>query len=114
MNVAKKVGWPDTVKAHGLFRSGLVQPQIKSLSPVERKNIVKPRIVIRKIHHTAHRHDEQTGLESLVALLKTVMRARRGGAHRLYRINGCQPSNDPGRVLSCAPRTSCNQGGLSV
>src|SRR5579863_3760510 len=85
MNVAEEVADAGPVKRDRAFRSGFVQAQVEPPSVIQRKNVVKKRVLVRKFHHGSNRDDQNMRLERLVALYQS-RRLRLyypfGGAHR--------------------------------
>jgi hypothetical protein len=63
---------------------------------------VEPRVKVRKIYNAADRHNQQSGLESLIVLHEPIARAVRGGAHGTHRIDRGEPDYNPGRIFGWA------------
>ena len=68
MNIAENVADPGTVEAHHPRRARFVQTKIEPLPFKQRKDIMKKRIVIRKLHHRPRLHHQHMRIETLVPL----------------------------------------------
>src|SRR5215471_65343 len=70
VDIAEDVTHAWSIKAHVASRSRFVEAQVESLSFKKGEYVVKKRVAIRKIHHSAHPHDQKVGREGLIFLYK--------------------------------------------
>jgi hypothetical protein len=69
----KVLGRPQFVEPDRSLAARLIEPKIKTLAAVQRKNVMKPRIEIWEIDNAADGNHQHGGLETLVALRHPVM-----------------------------------------
>src|SRR5271169_5872255 len=88
MNVAEDERYARFVELHEARGSALIESKIEALALKQRKHIVEKRIVVRKLHFTAHWDHQKCRLKALV-LLHQLRNLRRflsgqfnGRAHR--------------------------------
>src|ERR1700733_8653042 len=95
MNVAENVRDSDLIETHITGSSCLVESEVETLTVKERKDIVKKRVVIRKLYDRSNRHDQNVRLKAFVQLDQARMllaKRRRQGLNGL--VQRCEPEHD--------------------
>jgi hypothetical protein len=87
VNVAEDVADAGSIEDDSTRASGLVQTKIEALAFEQGKDIVKERIVIRKLDLRTGLNDQQVGREALV-MLDELLPVRFGGRYSVSRF--CQ------------------------
>jgi len=68
MNIAEDIGHSLAVEADAAFGARLVQAKVESFAVVKRKDIMKERVMVRKLHRAANRDNHQMRIELFVFL----------------------------------------------
>src|SRR5260370_31026123 len=93
----------------------MIQPKIKALALIKRKNIVEARIEIGEIHNAAQRYNQQLRLKGFVVLQHAVMAFRCAHERRVFRsaLLRNKPQHILGRVRRVPMRIVFEQSHLT-
>ena len=84
VNIAEDIANSGTVEMHAVSGARLIKSQVESLAVKQREDIMKERIVIRKINHRADRDREHAGIKLFVLLQQAKLLPRELGLELIF------------------------------